>query len=157
MKRLVLVCSAILFLAGCGDRAVTSAPESPSDETQVAPSDKPPPDTPSSSKEAEEIEPVYIDESQYEGDELAFVQLINRSVQYINGEDEEGYKSLLTSNSPINAMPKRKVDKVELVEIGEPNGSQIAVFVNYWRDGVEQRHMFVFTKEQDEWKILDID
>jgi hypothetical protein len=164
------------LLVGCGERANPSAPASPANETQVAPSVNPQPEMPSSSNETqavpsdnpvsetplsvteeEEPEPVYIDESQYEGDELIFVQLINRSVRYINEENEDGYKSLLASNSPINSMPQGKVNKVELVEIGDPYGSNVAVNVNYWKDGVEQSRTYVFTKENNEWKILDID
>lgn len=126
-------------------------------KTRTDPSDSSPSEKSSSIPEEEEMEPVYIDESQYEGDELIFVQLINHSVRFINEENEEGYMSLLASNSVVTAMPKRKISKVELVSIGEPNGSHIAVSVNYWRNEEEQSRMYVFTKENNEWKILDID
>ena len=171
MNKWILACSILLLLAGCAGRETPSATNEPSPATQESPSatgspsnesqavarDSVPAETPSSVTEAEETEAVYIDESQYEGDALIFAQLINRSVQYINEENEDGYKSLLAGQSPINSLPRRKVDKVELVEIGEPYGSHIAVSVNYWRDGEEQNRTYVFMKENNEWKVLDID
>jgi hypothetical protein len=164
MKKWIFLCSIFLLLVGCTgseDLPATNenppATDSPSNEPQAVAPDSLSSEPPLPATEAEETEAVYIDESQYEGDALIFAQLINRAVQYINEENEDGYKSLLASNSPINSLPKRKVNKVELVEIGEPYGSNIVVDVNDWRDGEEQSRTYVFTKENNEWKILDID
>lgn len=163
MKKLIVLVSLLaLFLTGCSNSAGNKENDtSNSVRGETAAKDKGASSSNESNQEVKdsvEKEPKYIDESKYENVDLDLVKLINLSVKYINNGDETAYKGLLSSASPINAMPKVKVHKVELLTIGDITDAQAAVETNFWNeDGIEAMRMFVFKKENNEWRIFDID
>lgn len=108
--------------------------------------------------EETEPEPEYIDESQYEGDEAILVKLINESIKAINIQDEELYWSLLSPKTPIGRMPPKYYSKVSVQLFGVAGDERTAeVFLQEPDDEYETFKLYVFTKENGEWKILDID
>ncbi|MEX1030065.1 MAG: hypothetical protein WDZ91_08485 [Paenibacillaceae bacterium] len=172
-KLIILFCLVALFLIACSkttnkvneslNKDEVHLPVSNSSQVTETAKDQPAKDQPLKKeplkKEPLKKEPEYIDESLYEGDDLEFVKLINLSVQYINSEDETAYKGLLSSDTGIGTMPNRKVQKVELLGIGDVTETQAAVRTNWWMDenDTSEFGIYVFRKEQNVWRIYDID
>lgn len=108
--------------------------------------------------EVTEPEPEYIDESQHEGEEAVLVKLINASIKAINTQDEERYWSLLSPKTPIGRMPPKYYSKVSVQSFGAAGEERIAeVLLQEPDKDYEISAMYVFTQENGEWKILDID
>ncbi|MGR6542682.1 hypothetical protein [Paenibacillus tundrae] len=112
-------------------------------------------------------EPVYLDETNYSGDELEIIQLINARIRYLWEEDEQQYLQLFQENSSISSMPSYKIKTAKLsgdLTIREQRTLyEGVIFLEEVRDDTrESRSMYVFTKIKDEgdsarWKFADID
>ncbi|TVX95327.1 hypothetical protein [Cohnella terricola] len=107
----------------------------------------------------------YLDEDSYHGDEKAIIGLINSRIKYISDDDLESYMKLFVPDSPINGMPKYKIQTVRLTgefKIGKYSNYSLAVvpteevFEEYGATNLQ----YVFIKmdgANEEWKIADID
>lgn len=121
--------------------------------------------TPQTSVSTKPLNPSYLEESEYEGDELAIVQIINARVKYLWEGNEEEYLKLILENSPLTGFPAYQIEKVELrsdISIQEQKYVFQAVVgtVEYRDKGEDFSNMYVLLKNKEKgavWKILDID
>lgn len=99
-----------------------------------------------------------IDEKKYSGQELDLVQIINKSTKLLNDRNESEYLALLAKGSPISQLNKKKITRIEVVSIGPINKDTASVETKIWMDTEpETTKLYSFTKEDDVWKIYDID
>ncbi|MDN4604098.1 hypothetical protein P5G61_22850 [Paenibacillus sp. F6_3S_P_1C] len=114
MKKLNALSLLFLFLMACQDKTTNESvhestipvTESVTEETIKQKDDEAAP------KEDKGTPPVYLDETNYTGDELEIVKLMNARMRYIWEEDETGYMSLFDPQSPVSGMSTSKVRKV---------------------------------------------
>ncbi|MCM3173034.1 hypothetical protein [Paenibacillus sp. MER 99-2] len=114
-----------------------------------------------------EEEPVYLDETNYSGDELEIIQLINARIRYLWEEDEQQYLQLFQEQSGVSSIPSYKIKNVmftsDLTIKEQRTLYEGLVFLEEVRDdGRESLSMYVFTKIKDEgdsarWKFAGID
>ncbi|OXM15300.1 hypothetical protein [Paenibacillus herberti] len=103
---------------------------------------------------------VYIDESQYEGDELALVKLLNQSTKYRNEENEAEYMALISDEpyTPITQMGSDKIIDIRIKAIGDISDTMGVIETLVTTEGLPQGfQMYVFHKINGQWKIYDID
>jgi|GEM_PF-5614129 len=114
-------------------------------------------------------EPKYIDESNYDGDELGVVKTLNNMVRAVYEKDSNTYNSLITGNmTPSRGFFTFKkyyisIDKldftVENPDPSPPDGA-IPVVLEYTEAAFENnepekdKQMFVFQFEDETWKLL---
>jgi hypothetical protein len=124
------------------------------------------------SSDLAEKHPVYIDESQYTGDKLEIIKLINLEMKYLYEEDKKAYLSLLLPNSGIYPadvstfrLPGNKIQHVEL-QYDPVVKEQKSVFeaqvdlYEYTNDKDKRLATYVFQKgkgPEDTWKFSLID
>jgi len=107
----------------------------------------------------------FISEDKYEGDELDIVRLINQRIKYVQEGNESKYMELFYEESPINGLPRYKLQKVKLtsdIEICEQRRFYIAVVqaedIMETGEMFNSQYVFLKPKETDEgWQIADID
>jgi|GEM_PF-1289244 len=175
---IILLTAALLFgLTACGNKKSndTSETNPPLDSStkissQSEAADESGSDNSPSSSQSKEQPPEYLDESQYSGDKLEIVQLINAFVKYRYDEDKEKYLSLLDKESNIYPadqtafqLPAFKVQRAELqteITITEQKSMYVSqVNVNEYR--YDQKDPFTATlvfhkdkKPDGKWKIF---
>ncbi|WP_217596587.1 hypothetical protein [Cohnella sp. GbtcB17] len=99
-----------------------------------------------------------IDENKYSGQELELVQIINKSTKLLNDRNEREYLALFAKSSPVSQLNKKKVTRIEVVSLGPINKDTASVETKIWMDTEpETTKLYSFTKEDDVWKIYDID
>jgi hypothetical protein len=115
---------------------------------------------------SQEIEsPHYLIESEYSGDELDIIKLINQRIKFIFEENESRYMELFHATSPINGMSKYKLKTVKLlteINIQEQKNSYFALVKaeDILMSGESYSSSYVFLKAKNTdggWKIGDID
>lgn len=121
----------------------------------------------STSQENEDIPPEYLDETNYTGDKLEIVKLMNARMRYLYEKDEKAYMSLIDPESPISGMGRYKVLKVTTmsdITIQEQRKLyQALVIVNELNENDEEySNTMVFWKKKEDghnaqWVIADID
>jgi len=104
--------------------------------------------TPEPSVSTKPLNPSYLEEDGYEGDELAIVQIINARVKYLWEGNEEEYMKLILENSPLTGFPAYQIEKVELrsdISIQEQKYVFQAVVgsVEYRDNGEEYNNVYV--------------
>jgi hypothetical protein len=107
MKKFTVLSLLFLFLIACQDKTTNEAFQKPTIPVTESVTDEA-----EAPKEDKGIPPVYLDETNYTGDELEIVQLMNSRMRYMWEEDEKGYMSLFDPQSPVSGMPVSKVRKV---------------------------------------------
>ncbi|SDS89915.1 hypothetical protein SAMN05444162_2554 [Paenibacillaceae bacterium GAS479] len=142
----VSVTVSALLLAGCGhsEKAENSA--------QTA--------NQNSNNETANEKQVYIDESQYEGEELALVKLLNQSTKYRNEGDEAKYLALISDDphTPITQMNPNKIIEIRIDGIGDISDTMGTIQASVTTEGTPQgTRTYVFHKANGQWKIYDID
>jgi len=153
MKKLMIVSLLFLILVACQNKGNT---EDAQQDEEI-----------STSQEKEDIPPEYLDETNYTGDELEIVKLMNARMRYLYEKDEKAYMSLIDPKSPISGMGRYKVLKVTSmsdITIQEQRKLyQAVVIVNELNENNEEySNTMVFWKKKEDgdnaqWVIADID
>ncbi|WP_336760408.1 hypothetical protein [Paenibacillus sp. USHLN196] len=149
MKKLTVVSLLFLLLVACQNQENTeNAQQSIAQEKEVIP-------------------PEYLDETNYTGDKLEIVKLMNARMRYLYEEDEKRYMNLFDPKSPISGMGRYKVLKVTSmsnITIQEQRKLyQAVVTVNELKENDEEySNTMVFWKKKADgdnaqWIIADID
>jgi hypothetical protein len=102
---------------------------------------------------------VCIDQSQFTGDELELIKLVNLSVEYRNKGDEKSYFALFNSNvDPNRKLPLQKIVQMRLesIKVFNEDSAMIVAYAITESDG-EFARTYTFTMENSKWKIADID
>lgn len=169
MKKLTVVSLLFLLLVACQNQentddahqSIDSPPQNVTEkETQQD-------EEISTSQETEDIPPEYLDETNYTGDKLEIVKLMNARMRYLYEEDEKRYMNLFDPKSPISGMGRYKVLKVtsmSYITIQEQRKLyQAVVTVNELKENNEEyNNTMVFWKKKEDgdsaqWVIADID
>ncbi|WP_419891655.1 hypothetical protein [Paenibacillus xylanexedens] len=150
MKKLTVVSVLFLLLVACQNQENT-------EDAQQS----------STSQEKEDIPPEYLDETNYTGDNLEIVKLMNARMRYLYEKDEKAYMSLIDPESPISGMGRYKVLKVTSmsdITIQEQRKLyQALVIVNELNENDEEySNTMVFWKKKEDgdnaqWIFADID
>ncbi|WP_340401141.1 hypothetical protein [Paenibacillus sp. FSL H8-0079] len=153
MKKLMIVSLLLLLLVACQNKG----------NTEDAQQDEEIP----TSQEKEDIPPVYLDETNYTGDELEIVKLMNARMRYLYERDEKGYMSLIDPESPVSGMAGSKVRKIismdEIIIQEQKKLYQGVVTITELRENDEEAsHIMVFWKKKEDgdnaqWIFADID
>ncbi|WKL00600.1 hypothetical protein Q0F98_26735 [Paenibacillus amylolyticus] len=98
MKKLMIVSLLFLLLVACQNKGNT---EDAQQDEEI-----------STSQEKEDIPPEYLDETNYTGDELEIVKLMNARMRYLNEEDEKRYMNLLIQNLLYRAWEDTKFSRL---------------------------------------------
>ncbi|ANE47818.1 hypothetical protein SY83_17700 [Paenibacillus swuensis] len=114
---------------------------------------------------SEATHPEYIPESNFTGDQLEIVKLINLRMKYIFEENKDEYVKLTAPNSPVSNPPSYKVKKVKVMEEihirEQKNIYEASVRTNEVTFNKEEMtYVYVFWKGKqpnDTWLIMDID
>ncbi|MFC9707354.1 hypothetical protein ACFTRD_04260 [Paenibacillus sp. NPDC056933] len=170
MKKLTALSLLFLFLIACQDKTTNEAMQKPTIPVTESVTDEAiqqKDDEAAAPKKDKGIPPVYLDETNYTGDELEIVKLMNVRMRYIWEEDEKGYMSLFDPQSPVSGMPASKVHKVismSKIKIREQKKLYEAlVMVTELREnGEEFGPSMVFWKKKADgdaakWVFADID
>lgn len=149
MKKLTLFSLLFLFLVACQSKENTENAQQ------------------SIVQEKEDIPPEYLDETNYTGDKLEIVKLMNARMRYLYEEDEKRYMNLFDPKSPISGMGRYKVLKITSmsdITIQEQRKLyQAVVTVNELKENNEEySNTMVFWKKKEDgdsaqWVIADID
>ncbi|OMF67918.1 hypothetical protein MKY66_08175 [Paenibacillus sp. FSL R5-0766] len=150
MKKLTVVSLLFLLLVACQNQENT-------EDAQQS----------STSQEKEDIPPEYLDETNYTGDKLEIVKLMNARMRYLYEEDEKRYMNLFDPKSPISSMGRYKVLKVtpmsDITIQEQRKLFQAVVTVNELKENNEEyNNTMVFWKKKEDgdkaqWVIADID
>ncbi|WP_145320063.1 hypothetical protein [Paenibacillus xylanexedens] len=118
-------------------------------------------------QEKEDIPPEYLDETNYTGDKLEIVKLMNARMRYLYEKDEKAYMSLIDPESPVSGMAGSKVRKVismgEIIIQEQKKLYQGVVTITELRENEEEAsHIMVFWKKKADgdnaqWIFADID
>lgn len=100
MKKLTVVSLLLLLLVACQNQEHTE--DAQLDEER------------STSQENEDIPPEYLDETNYTGDKLEIVKLMNTRLRYLYEEDEKRYMNLLIQNLLYQVWEDTKFSKLLL-------------------------------------------
>ncbi|WP_339272668.1 hypothetical protein MKY59_17340 [Paenibacillus sp. FSL W8-0426] len=170
MKKLTAMLGLFALLIACQDKTTreeVQKPTIPVTESVTEEENKQKDEEITTAKEAEDIPPVYLDETKYTGDELEIVKLMNARLRYIWEEDEKGYMSLIDPQAPISGMGKLKVRKVtsmsDITIQEQKKLYQAVVMVTELKENDEEySNIMVFWKKKEEgdsarWVIADID
>lgn len=167
MKKFTVLSLLFLFLIACQDKTTNEAFQKPTIPVTESVTDEA-----EAPKEDKGIPPVYLDETNYTGDELEIVQLMNSRMRYMWEEDEKGYMSLFDPQSPVSGMPVssfsgfkvRKIISMSEITIREQKKLYEAlVMVTELRENEEEASSsMVFRKKKSDgdaakWIFADID
>ncbi|MDT9722738.1 hypothetical protein QVE09_27985 [Paenibacillus sp. ClWae2A] len=169
MKKLTLVSLLFLLLVACQNKGNTDDAQQLIDSSPLNVTEKETQQDEeiSTSQEKEDIPPVYLDETNYTGDQLEIVKLMNARMRYLYEKDEKAYMSLIDPESPILGMGRYTVLKVTSmsdITIEEQRKLyQAVVIVNELKENNEEyNNTMVFWKKKEDgdnaqWVIADID
>ncbi|NMI03101.1 hypothetical protein HF638_03895 [Paenibacillus sp. SZ31] len=153
MKKLTVISLLILLLVACQNKG----------NTEDAQQDEEIP----TFQEKEDIPPVYLDETNYTGDELEIVKLMNARVRYLYEKDEKAYMNLFDPQSPISGIGRYKVRKItsisDIIIQEQKQLYQGAVTITELRENdKEYISTMVFWKKKEDgdnaqWIFADID
>ncbi|WP_340016284.1 hypothetical protein [Paenibacillus sp. FSL K6-1318] len=153
MKKLMIVSLLLLLLVACQNKGNTEDAQQDEEIT--------------TSQETEDIPPEYLDETNYTGDELEIVKLMNARVRYLYEKDEKAYMNLFDPQSPISGMGRYKVRKIisisDIIIQEQKKLYQGAVTITELRENdKEYINTMVFWKKKEDgdsaqWVIADID
>ncbi|MFE6078191.1 hypothetical protein ACFVQB_27420 [Paenibacillus sp. NPDC057886] len=107
MKKLTALSVLFLFLIACQEKTTHEAvqkPTIPVTESVTEETIEQKDHEAEAPKEEKGIPPVYLDETNYTGDELEIVKLMNSRMRYLWEGDEQGYMSLIDPQSPVSGM-----------------------------------------------------
>ncbi|MDQ0721844.1 hypothetical protein QF049_003105 [Paenibacillus sp. W4I10] len=118
-------------------------------------------------QEKEDIPPEYLNETNYNGDKLEIVKLMNARMRYLYEKDEKGYMNFFDPQSPISGMGRYKVRKItsisDIIIQEQKKLYQGAVTITELRENdKEYINTMVFWKKKADgdnaqWVIADID
>ncbi|GKU79183.1 hypothetical protein [Paenibacillus sp. L3-i20] len=187
MKRIIIILALIVVLTACGEQKtrnseiavplptelvstvtvtptetlnIESASPIATENTETAS----PTPTPMESTIPES--PTYIDEANYEGDELEVIKVINLRVKYIWEENESDYMKLLYKDSMVSNFPSDKIvgislrDTISITEQKYVYQAVVQVMQKRLDSTAEQISVYVLLKTKEEnasWTIQDID
>ncbi|WP_336785871.1 hypothetical protein [Paenibacillus sp. MMO-177] len=77
---------------------------------------------------------VHLDESNYTGEELELVKVINTSTRYLNARDEKNYLALTSKDSLITQLNPKLITKMIFKEFGPITNTSATVRVESWRE-----------------------
>ncbi|ETT38097.1 hypothetical protein C161_08233 [Paenibacillus sp. FSL R5-192] len=169
MKKLTVVSVLFLLLVACQNQENTEDAQQSLDSStrSVTEIEAQQDEEKSTSQENEDIPPEYLDETNYTGDKLEIVKLMNARMRYLYEEDEKRYMNLFDPKSPISGMGRYKVLKVNPmsdITIQEQRKLfQAVVTVNELKENNEEYiNTMVFWKKKEDgdnaqWVIADID
>ncbi|OMF16646.1 hypothetical protein BK131_01210 [Paenibacillus amylolyticus] len=153
MRKLMIVSLLFLLLVACQNKGNTEDAQ----QGEEIPT----------SQEKEDIPPVYLDETNYTGDELEIVKLMNARVRYLYEKDEKAYMNLFDPQSPISGMGRYKIRKItsisDIIIQEQKQLYQGAVTITELRENdKEYISTMVFWKKKEDgdnaqWVIADID
>ena len=107
------------------------------------------------------LEPRYIDETQYTGEQLEWVKLMNKDTKAIAEGDKATFDSLRQSSQSLPAnLPSTPVVSLELLEVVEQSANQVKVQVDRRKWGNEDEVTimnYVLRYENEKWFIVDLD
>ncbi len=106
-----------------------------------------------------ENEVVYLDQFQLTGDELELVKIANLAAEHQNNGDEQAYFSLFDSKrDPNMKMASHTITGMllESASVKSETSALLVALVTTVENG-ENTRLYRFTRENDEWKITDID
>ncbi|MEK4661755.1 hypothetical protein MHH93_07670 [Priestia sp. FSL H7-0729] len=114
MKKLILVSLLFLLLVACQNQGNTDDAQQTIDSStlNVTENETQQNEEISTSQEKEDTPPEYLDETNYNGDQLEIVKLMNARMRYLYEKDEAAYMSLIDPESPILGMGRYKIFKV---------------------------------------------
>ncbi|MFS0870307.1 hypothetical protein AB3N00_10185 [Paenibacillus xylanilyticus] len=167
MKKLTIMLGLFLFLIACQDKSNHEDPQEHAEPVSESVTADETQKNGLTSEGDEDIPPVYIDETNYTGDELEIVKLMNTRLRYLWEEDEKGYMSLIDPQSPVSGMSRTKVRKVismsDITIQEQKKLYQGVVEVTELKENdVESSSIMVFWKKKvdgdsAQWIIADID
>lgn len=169
MKNLTVVSLLLLLLVACQNQENTEDAQQSIDSLaqSVTAKETQQDEEISTSHEKEDIPPEYLDETNYTGDKLEIVKLMNARIRYLYEKDEIAYMSLIDPESPISGMGRYKVLKVTSmsdITIQEQRKLyQAVVIVNELNENDEEySNTMVFWKKKEDgdnaqWIFADID
>ncbi|MEO2260364.1 hypothetical protein ABGV43_26035 [Paenibacillus amylolyticus] len=169
MKKLTVLSLLLLLLAACQNKGNTQDAQQSIDSPSQSVTEKETQQNEeiSTLQEKEDITPEYLDETNYTGDKLEIVKLMNARLCYLYEEDEKRYMNLFDPQSPISGMGGYKVLKVTSmsdITIQEQRKLyQAVVTVNELKENNEEyNNTMVFWKKKEDgdsaqWVIADID
>ncbi|MDQ0657767.1 hypothetical protein [Paenibacillus sp. W2I17] len=104
MKKLTVVSLLLLLLVACQKQENTEDAQQSIDSLAQSVTEKgaQQDEEISTSQEKEDIPPEYLDETNYTGDELEIVKLMNARMRYLYEEDEKRYMNLFDPKSTIS-------------------------------------------------------
>ncbi|WP_342572318.1 hypothetical protein MKY85_08120 [Paenibacillus sp. FSL R5-0749] len=169
MKKLTVVPFLFLLLVACQNQANTEDAQQTIDSSTLNVTEKETQQNEeiSTSQEKEDTPPEYLDETNYNGDQLEIVKLMNARMRYLYEKDEAAYMSLIDPESPILGMGRYKIRKVtsmsDITIQEQSNLYQAVVMVNELNENDEEySNTMVFWKKKEDgdsakWVIADID
>ncbi|WP_411736004.1 hypothetical protein [Paenibacillus sp. M2] len=169
MRKLTVLSLLLLLLAACQNKGNTQDAQQSIDSPSQSVTEKETlqDEEISTSQEKEDIPPEYLDETNYTGDQLEIVKLMNARMRYLYEKDEAAYMNLFDPKSPISGMGRYKVLKVTSmsdITIQEQRKLyQAVVMINELNEnGEEYSNTMVFWKKKEDgdsaqWIIADID
>ncbi|MGN7411666.1 hypothetical protein [Paenibacillus sp. SAF-068] len=169
MKKLTVVSLVFLLLVACQNQENTDDAQQTIDSSPLNVTDKEAQQNEeiSTSQEKEDIPPEYLDETNYTGDQLEIVKLMNARVRYLYESDEKGYKDLFDPQSPISGMGRYKIREItsisDIIIQEQKKLFQVAVTITELRENdKEYINTMVFWKKKEDgdsakWVIADID
>lgn len=111
--------------------------------------------------EIEHANGPYVDEEQYDGDELEILKLINASTKARNAGDAEAYRKLFIENSNVGGLREDApgIEEVQLMNFQPPSADTAIVPVHYRVEGESsvRSNSYAFVRQEGKWMIYDID
>ncbi|MGN7350385.1 hypothetical protein ACTHPJ_03640 [Paenibacillus amylolyticus] len=169
MKKLTVLSLLLLLLAACQNKGNTQDAQQSIDSPSQSVTEKETQQNEeiSTLQEKEDIPPEYLDETNYTGDQLEIVKLMNARMRYLYESDEKGYKNLFDPQSPISGMGRYKIRKItsisDIIIQEQKKLFQVAVTITELRENdKEYINTMVFWKKKEDgdsaqWVIADID
>ncbi|WP_339183263.1 hypothetical protein [Paenibacillus sp. FSL R5-0701] len=169
MKKLTVVSLLLLLLVACqnngntedAQQLIDSSPQNVTEKETQQEGEIP------TSQEKEDIPPEYLDETNYTGEKLEIVKLMNARMRYLYEKDEKEYMNLFDPKSPISGMGRYKVRKItsisDIIIQEQKKLYQGAVTITELRENdKEYINTMVFWKKKADgdnaqWVIADID
>ncbi|PRA08729.1 MULTISPECIES: hypothetical protein [unclassified Paenibacillus] len=169
MKKLTVVSLLFLLLMACQNQENTEDGQQSLDSSAQSVTEKEVQQNEeiSTLQEKEDIPPEYLDETNYTGDQLEIVKLMNARMRYLYEEDEKRYMNLFDPQSPISGMGRYKIRKItsisDILIQEQKKLFQVAVTITELRENdKEYINTMVFWKKKEDgdsaqWVIADID
>lgn len=169
VKKLIVLSLLFLFLGACQNKTNNEGVQQPIDPApeSVVEKETQKDEEGTTPKEDEDIPPVYLDETNYSGDELEIVKLLNARMRYLYERDEKGYMNLFDPRAPISGMGRyevRKITSMSDITIQEQRKLyQGVVTITELRENDEEyNNTMVFWKKKADgdsaqWIFADID